>query len=72
VGFKISHDVQHDLVQVLYEKMNLVVGLQRLEVPRELLIYDFYDLNLRFSLTVSNFLKIPPHRSNQATAQVLD
>jgi arginyl-tRNA--protein-N-Asp/Glu arginylyltransferase len=57
---KISYDVQHDLVQVLYEKMNLVVeGLQRLEVPRELLIYDFYDLNLTLQFNGQQLFDIP-------------
>jgi arginine-tRNA-protein transferase len=56
----LNYGVQHDLVQVLYEKMNLVVkGLQMLDVPRELLIYDFYDLNLTLQFNGQQLFDIP-------------
>lgn len=56
----LSYDTQNDLIQVLYEKMKLVVeGLQALDVPRELLIYDFYDLNLTLQFNGQQLFDIP-------------
>lgn len=51
---------QNDLVRVLYQKMKLVVeALNQLNFQCELLIYDFYDLNLTLPFTYPNLLDIP-------------
>lgn len=55
-----SFEMMHDLVKVLYTKMDAIVAeLQRLNIRRELLIYDFYDLNLTLQFNGQNLLDIP-------------
>ena len=51
---------QYNLIQVLYEKAGqLMAELQRLNITRELLIYDFYDLNLTLQFNGQSLLDIP-------------
>lgn len=57
---KLEFKASHDSIAFLYKKMNLVIeGLNQLGVPRELLIYDFYDLNLTLQFTGQNLFDIP-------------
>lgn len=51
---------QYNLIQVLYEKAEqLMAELQRLNIAKELLIYDFYNLNLTLQFNGQNLLDIP-------------
>lgn len=57
---KLGYEIWHDSITFLYEKMNEVIeGLAILDVPRELLIYDFFDLNLTLQFNGQELFDIP-------------
>ncbi|MDP5139984.1 MAG: arginyl-tRNA--protein transferase, partial [Spirosomaceae bacterium] len=57
---KLSYETWNDSIALLYEKMNKVIEcLEILDVPRELLIYDFFDLNLTLQFNGQQLFDIP-------------